>query len=217
MKFLITISFVVSFVAFLKSPEAVKLWALFPAVFAVLYVLPVFPFYGNKTNLRKVKFLKTFMVAIVWAAMTVILPATIVLNENTHEVALVFMQRFVFILAITIPFDIRDMNFDKHIGIVTFPLKFGIRRTKEISCALLLLFFAVSVFYFYFFSGSIDNGAINSSGFNFSIAIFISTSATIFLVSKLDQSKSEYWYTFALDGMMILQFLTLSIAHFKLF
>ena len=83
--------------------------------FGFLTLFYVIPFPWNKSNsftLRSVAFLKLFLIAISYAGITVLFPLINYRIEVESNEIITFIQRFLFIVAITIPFDIRDLNFD---------------------------------------------------------------------------------------------------------
>lgn len=106
--------------------------------FGVITVFYVVPFLGGfQRNLRKVSYLKIFIVAAVWSGVTTIIPLLLNKNQEAHTFILLFVQRMLFILVLIIPFEIRDMQLDfKHIK--TLPQKIGIKDTKKLGFILLL-------------------------------------------------------------------------------
>ena len=93
--------------------------------------------------------MKIFLIAIVWTFVTTILVA----NEDDkllwHKLIPIIIDRFCFVLAITIPFDIRDLKYDDK-RIKTIPILFGVAGSKLIAyCFVLLSIFSVA-FQFYF-------------------------------------------------------------------
>ena len=59
------------------------------------------------------------------------------------------MGRLFFILAITIPFDIRDLKYDKS-NLKTLPIIFGASKARLIGLLSLLVFEIISITQFYF-------------------------------------------------------------------
>lgn len=98
------------------------------------YVFPL-----KKYALRNIPYLKLFLIAISWAGITVLFPLiqNLLIPRNIDYI--VFMQRFVFVVFITIPFDIRDVNYDKK-ELKTLPQQLGIRKSKKLAVLLTLLF-----------------------------------------------------------------------------
>ena len=78
---------------------------------------------------RQVPLLKIFYVGLVWALVNSWLsyPG---FDGNTFSIS------FLFVTALVLPFDIRDMRQDE---IVTFPRLIGVKRTKLLACVLVII------------------------------------------------------------------------------
>jgi hypothetical protein len=76
----------------------------------------------------------------VWSGVTVILPIINAKLSLSTDIWLEAIQRFLFVLIIMIPFEIRDMNYDS-LKLGTIPQKIGVRKTKLIGILLLMPFF----------------------------------------------------------------------------
>ncbi len=116
--------------------------ALLPFVVATLfYVLPI----KNKSSgLRQIPGLKLFLIALSWAGITLYFP----IQESGLTVSnqwLFFAQRFLFILAITIPFDIRDSQFDLR-ELATLPQVLGVNKAKMVAIMAVVAFLGVDLF-----------------------------------------------------------------------
>ena len=105
-------------------------------VFTLLYVVPIF----KQKNLRSLSGFKIFVVALVWAGVTVLAPLAMTEITLTSNIVLTFLQRFLFVIVLTLPFEIRDLQYDL-VGLQTFPQRLGIKRTKILG----LTFLALSV------------------------------------------------------------------------
>jgi len=98
----------------------------------------VVPFLGGfQKNLRRVSYLKIFLVAFVWSGVTTVIP--LIVGEYQYEVSIIllFVQRMLFILVLILPFEIRDMKLDFK-NLKTLPQKIGIEKTKKVGFVLLL-------------------------------------------------------------------------------
>ncbi|PKD16476.1 hypothetical protein APR41_09025 [Salegentibacter salinarum] len=100
-------------------------------LFTLLYAIP---FGRNRRNLRNIGGIKIFIIALVWAGVVVILPLLNVVSLK--EISFTFLQRFFFVIAITLPFEIRDLKFDSG-QLNTIPQQIGIVNTKKIGYILL--------------------------------------------------------------------------------
>ena len=101
---------------------------LFSLGFALLTLLYAIPFYHHK-NLRMLSGIKIFVVAVVWAGVTVIVPVIAADVLIGYDVWITFFQRGLIVLALIIPFDIRDMQYDS-MYLNTIPQRIGIRNSK---------------------------------------------------------------------------------------
>ena len=115
------------------------------AIFGIvtfLYAVPILPkriFLDESQKLRGISGLKIYIIALVWAGVTVYLP---LLNAEFHldeNVQIIAVQRFILILALMLPFEIRDLKYDS-LKLATIPQKIGVKRTKYIGFILLLVF-----------------------------------------------------------------------------
>lgn len=107
--------------------------------FAFLTFLYSVPFLMNK-NLRSLLGVKIIIVAFVWVGVTVLIP---VVNEGlalSDDVWISFVQRFLFIFVLTLPFEIRDLKYDE-VALGTLPQRAGVFNTKIIGVLLLVVAF----------------------------------------------------------------------------
>ncbi len=102
-----------------------------------LYALPVLP---KAKNLRSWGGLKIFVVALVWAGATVLLPVLSANQLITWDIGVETFQRFVVILILLIPFEIRDLAYDK-VELRTLPQRYGVTNTKIFGGFATLVFF----------------------------------------------------------------------------
>jgi len=181
-------------VAFLAKKEV--LIALAPiAAITVFYSLPIF---GNKRTifrLREIPYLKIFLIAFVWASSTILLP--IIQSGNTLErtqVIAIFVERFFFVFAITIPFDIRDIVADKQAGLKTIPLLLNENKSLAISYLSLFVFFIISFFHYQM----LDYWFII-------LPLSISALTTLMFLNSKKIRNVTYYHYGILDGTMLLQ------------
>jgi len=162
---------------------------------ALLYVVPVGKRNGKWFSLRDLPFLKIFLVAAVWAFVTAFIPF---LSRDaqwlpTASVWLTFAHRFVFIFAITLPFDVRDLAHDRKYGVVTFASRFGVNGIK--SGARLLLVFIAAAGLCGYLAGWYSPGQ--------GLGLVISAASTGWLISRMREDSDEWYYAGFLDGTMV--------------
>ena len=90
-----------SFTLYIALPFSVQLAILVPGVLSLAYVFPVLK---NKRRIRDVHFLKIFLIAMVWAWVTVIMPLITLELPITRIIYLMTFDRMCFIFVITLPF-----------------------------------------------------------------------------------------------------------------
>ena len=166
-----------SFVALLiavTQTSFLALLALAPFAFLTLfYSLPV-SIVGDKTfRLRQIPFLKIFLVSITWSATTVLLPVIHHGISLDAHVWLVLFERALFVFAITIPFDIRDMIEDERLGLKTIPLFIGERKSRMISVLMLMVFIIVTAIHY-----------AHTSQMFLAVALSISALTTMWLITQ---------------------------------
>ncbi len=172
-------------------------------ILSIFYVVPIIPFYSKSPTLRDLPYLKVFVIGLVWSLVIVWLP---VLNSpfssNTiyGSLELPQLQVFLFVIAITLPFDIRDINFDKANNLKTIPLLIGVKKTIILSEILLigsivLLFVAkIEVQHFY--------------------ALVIGHIITMILVSLTNKKRNELFFAGLIEGTVLILYFSILITEY---
>ncbi|EHQ26701.1 hypothetical protein Mucpa_2586 [Mucilaginibacter paludis DSM 18603] len=191
---------------FLMLSVKSRLLLIVLSVLSVGYSLPIFSSGTQKFGLRNIPGLKSLLITLVWTLSCVLLP---IFEAESHHLAFVsytdavilIAKRFLFIFALTIPFDIRDLFQDSKLGLKTIPVVFG-ERKAYLFCQLLLVGYVVLLFVF------------RSNGFNRDFFALGLTSLLMgWLIFKSEWEKNEYYYFFLMDGVLILQYLILIAFH----
>lgn len=175
-KILVLLSFL-SFLAtiylvFFKAFNLKALFVLIPFGFMTLfYVLPIFKFKNSELSFRNFPRIKIFSIAFSWAGVSVLFPLYekgVLFNLN---IWIEFIQRTFILMAIIIPFDIRDANSDG-LYLKTIPQTLGIKSAKLVAYSLLVLFLSLelikSAFSFWLFLPSFLIAPITASFVYFS-------------------------------------------------
>lgn len=186
---------------FLNAASRILLISL--ALISVAYSLPIFSIHDKHFGLRNIPGVKLFLIAIVWSLSCVLLPileleSNIEASVTVNDTILLITKRFLFIAAITVPFDIRDLFQDKRDELKTIPVILGEQKALLI-CQGLLLGYMVLLF---IFTERIDS--------NF-LGLFLTIILAGWLIFKSKWEKNEYYYFLYLDGTMIVQFLILLV------
>ena len=178
-------------ITFFYLPVQVQLALVLPAMLSLGYVLPVFK--GRQYRLRDFNFIKIYLIAIVWGYVTVLLPMLEHQLMTDYRHWLLLLERMLFIFAITLPFDIRDLTVDQHNKVHTIPSVIGIQKTIFLALTLLLIGWCISLF-------------ILEGWRLWSVTIGYVLTAIIIWFSQ--RWKHDYWFTGLLDGTMLLRLAT---------
>ncbi|MGM0933446.1 MAG: hypothetical protein ACQEWD_08390 [Bacteroidota bacterium] len=128
------------YMAFLQTWEVLLMSALL-GVFTLLYAAPVLT---QNRNLRDLAGIKILIIALVWAGVSVILPLLDHPEVSLLDKILMFFQRALFIIVITLPFEIRDLEFDSE-HLVTIPQKIGIKKTRLLGWLMLVVILVLEI------------------------------------------------------------------------
>jgi hypothetical protein len=166
------------------------LLVLFPFLLATsLYISP---FKMWRLNLRDVPGIKLFLIAFSWAGVTVLFPIIQNNVEISKNIMLLFFERFLFIVAITIPFDIRDIDYDNP-KLFTLPQVIGIKKSKLVGIISLTLFFLMELY------RSFNSG-------NSILVIFIVSIISSIMIAYSSKDQSNYYSSFWMEGIPIIWF-----------
>lgn len=175
------------------------------ALITFFYSVPIFRNNRHFFRLREIPYLKIFLIAIVWSATTILLPIVQSAKSFSNTIiAFMLAERFFFIFAISIPFDIRDQQADQQARLKTFPLLLlSEKKVMLISYLSLAVFFLISIFHYL------------QAGARFIIGAMVLSTATtyLFLQSKKIKNMPYYYYGF-LDGTMLLQGLLVLLFYY---
>jgi 4-hydroxybenzoate polyprenyltransferase len=183
-----------------------KLLMLFTGLVAVGYNIPFLTLNNQNIGLRNIPGIKLFLIAMVWAVSCVLLPIMELQHSNQLNIApgdtlLLVFKRFLFVAAITVPFDIRDLFQDKLYALKTIPVMLGEKRAY-IFCQFLLLGYLLLLLLF------------RQATYPDIAAVVVNLAVTGWLIFKSNIKKNEYYYFFYLDGTMLLQYLLLLLFGF---
>jgi 4-hydroxybenzoate polyprenyltransferase len=199
LKTLVVLSFIVSLVSAIFI--AGKMLYLMPVGLLTLgYVVPFIKVGKRFFRLRDIPGIKATLIAISVSYVTCVIP--LIGQLEPGQIGLQFIERVFFILAITIPFDIRDMKFDGHSNLKTLPIILGVKKSKI--GAVVLVWFSIGL------SCLIDVHYSNE------LVILYAKIASAFITSaiilKSNENSSEYYYSFLVEGTMIIQTLLIVAA-----
>jgi len=168
------------------------------AAVSVFYELPLVKYNKQFARLRNLWMSKAFLIVVVWAITTALLP---VMNIHyrllNYNVILVMIERLIFIFILALSFDARDVEFDRKDNLKTIPIVYGEEKTRQLYGIFSILFLIIIIIHYIIIAHRWETG----------IAMTISCALTYFIVTKSPPRKSDYYYMFLVDGMMLVQFL----------
>ena len=179
---LMGISFIILIISFLKV-YTFNIFVLIllgvSALVSLFYVLPV----KNK-SLRDIPYLKIHLICLIWV---IAIGLFQLINENDFELIdwQFVVAHYFFILAITIPFDIRDLIYDSP-NQKTIPQLLGAHKSKLLSVFFLLL---------YTFLILEIKPALFS---NFAFLFFIFVTSIVLL--NVNKNRSEFFFSGIIEG-----------------
>lgn len=166
---------------------------------APLFILSLF-YFSSFLTLRKSPFFKLFTLVVVWTMVTAVVPVLmggedpLATNNLMH-----FALRFCFMMAICIPFDIRDLQIDVVDNVSTLPHLIGEQKARLLAIGFIVLY---TILIFPMFS----SGAITEK---IAIAMLVSALINSMPIVMSSSKRNEYFYVAWLDGTMLLQGLIL--------
>jgi len=167
-------------------------WILPLAVLTLLYSMPrIFP--STNKLLNPIQYLKAFYLAFVWTFVTVILPLNVDIPGISSEWGIFLLNRYVFILQVCLLFDYRDWYLMK-----PELRKSALKRLDERN---------FNVLFYIVFSATLLSAMLllllNYNLKNF-LSIFIAELFMFMVFRKSRNSKSDYWYSIAVDGILMI-------------
>lgn len=177
-------------------------WALlliFPLVSAFYYGGNVLSY---RVNLRRVGWLKPFLIGFSWTGLTLVYPILFSKIQYGHHLSmtwfpfLLFMKYFMFISLLAILFDIKDLVADQGGGLETWVVKLGLRRTLF---HVTLPLTALGVFTF------LSYAVIQGFSITRMLLILIPFVLLILAIFSLNKPRSLLYYLVVIDGLMLIK------------
>jgi len=195
---LFSFALVISLISFAPLYGSIKLLLVVLAFINIAYSIPFVNYKGSKKALRDWPFSKLILIAFTWAVVCALLPALAIGNVSIQTIMALTLEKFFFIIAITIPFDIKDIAFDDYDNIATLPSRYG----NDIAIIIALFSLILSLFFFLIFI---------ESSISTKLVYFLFYGITAGLLFKSRNIQQEQFYLFGLDGLMILLFFMLIV------
>ena len=176
-------------------------------VLPVLIISLIYPLSININNksysLRSIPFLKVFLISFVWSYVTFLIPLIYHGYSIDYYYLDFFFQRFLFVLAIAIPFDIRDRYIDK---IKTLPNTIGVFNTQVFAWFCLFIIQVLLII-------DLINNTIALPLF---CALFLSIELTSLTIYFSNSSQSKFFYGIIVEGLSIIMCLFVLFASWFL-
>ncbi len=171
---------------------------LSPLLFlSIAYFLP-------SIKLRKSPWFKLITLTLVWTMVTAVVPILLEPSDViTKQHLLHIAVRFCFMLAICIPFDIRDLLVDAADNVSTIPHLMGENKTRWFATACMIIYILLIILEFV-------SGMFKINIFS---AMLLSAFINAVIVFMSNSKRSEYYYVAGIDGTMILQGVLLLLAE----
>ncbi len=174
----------------------VLLWSMLLGFLTLLYALPVF---GRQRNLRMVGGVKVYIIAGIWSGVSVLLPVIHASLPITSQVGLELFQRFLFVLVLLLPFEIRDLKYDD-VALKTIPQQIGIMKTKALGFLLLLLFVLVEM--------------LQHREQGYLATVILVALVTAGMLAEAGKDQSRYYSSFWVEGIPLLWLVALILFRY---
>ncbi|MGZ3863643.1 MAG: UbiA family prenyltransferase [Bacteroidia bacterium] len=157
-------------------------------VFFISFLLGIFYFLPF-SNLRTIPVVKSFTVGAVWVLICVVAPLEEV-AWTTPKIFFCIIQLF-FISALCVLFNIRDVERDRETNTHSVPVLFGIQKAKIFNYAILLFYLSLAPYV--------------EISMKFFVICFITFMISCLLTQKSFPENHPFYYTFGVDGVIIIQ------------
>tara|TARA_B100001287_G_scaffold56747_1_gene45089 strand:- start:4420 stop:5235 length:816 start_codon:yes stop_codon:yes gene_type:complete len=188
---LIIIGAIISIYFFIKFNLTTQIIIIFSGFISIVY-----PFI-----IRDKPYCKIFAITSVWTISTMLL----LISENNlpfnKTIALHLFYRFIFVFVITIPFDLRDLKYDKK-NIKTIPTLLGFQKSKFLVFILLIVMLIISLLMYQYKYLSL----------NFMIGNGVTCIFTYILVSVINEKRKDLFFSLWIESLSIFYFLFLIIS-----
>ena len=160
---------------------------LFSGIFGLLTLLYALPVFSGSRNLRTVRGMKVHIISLVWAGVSVLCPIVEADFPADTDVLLEFTQRYLLVLMLLLPFEIRDLEHDRS-QLGTIPHRIGVRKTRTLGILLLVLFVGVEI--------------IQEISTTASLVAALTTSVLSgFLILRSKENQSKFFASFWVEGV----------------
>lgn len=183
---------------FLYQFELIMILGLIPvSLVSFLYPVEIVKDKKGSTTLREFPYLKMFLIGMSWGIVTVFLPLVNVGVHIDYSIVVETIVRSFFVVAITIPFDVRDVRTDPP-KMRTIPQELGVSKAKYIAYSLLLI-----NFFYYYSIGVLESYSL--------LLILITLFVTFILIKYSRSDMPKYYYAVLIESTSVMLFLSVWI------
>lgn len=172
---------------------------LFLVPFFLLSLFYVLPLSSKISGFRQIPGLKLIIIAFTWASVSVLFPLIALNLLESEDVWIVFIQRLLFIIAITIPFDIRDVRLDLP-DLKTLPQLVGVGNSKGLAILFIVVFEGLEYY------------RVSDLGTSFWVTSIISVISVVFIFGARDR-QNRFYSSFWVESIPILWYFLLLMAE----
>jgi 4-hydroxybenzoate polyprenyltransferase len=160
-------------------------------LFLLFYGASLMPF-AFFQYIRKIGFIKTVLLSLTWAHVTIMIPLQKTVFELSPIEILLYINRFLFMMMLCILFDKRDMITDKIRGLGSLAT---IVSEKNLNRMILVVFLLLLFSCFLLFQYQLE--------MNYFLALIISAFGALWAYAMSLKKRGYYFYYFFVDGMML--------------
>lgn len=167
-------------------------WLLLAAMLTLLYMMPFETSAGPLRGLRYRWVMKYGLLAMVWSLATVVVPLSGDVGVEWNRVVLIAARRFLFIAALAILYDFRDLEPDRRHGVITLVVAAGASQARGVALALMVLFLGMVWF-------------DPELSIAMQMALLLSAVAAMAIILALKPERSGRWFATVVDSTMAFQ------------
>jgi len=186
-----------------KLPLSTLSYLIPLGIISIAYSIHFIPTLKGWMRLRDIPGIKIYAITLVATVTTSAIPLVVSGAVSTTDIWFLSLQRFLFLLAVTIPFDIRDSHLDKRWDLKTIPLLLGNEKANTLAISLLYASATVGLVQ-YFYTGFISIEIVTAN--------FIAAGFTHFILHDFKRKNSYLYNAFLIEGAMIYHFALVTIA-----
>ena len=183
-------------------------WIIPAGIISAGYTIPLLPTATGWHRFRDIPLAKPIIISLVASYLTFGFPIFEQMGMEalfSKEVSPLFIERVLFLLAVTIPFELRDISNDQRAGLSTIATQFGFQKGRQVGLLASVLWFIQTSYV-----------SLRGNSFEFVVICLGIFSLIIIGYMLMKQSWKELKYTLVFEGLILtyaLAFILLSRFH----